>query len=361
MFGAGWPVFRWERLPTRAQDRRVVAVDGSGSSDDSDCAPLVSPAVASVSVVDALERNLVATQWEVSASVDISSGDEYLVRPDVGRDVSGRVAQLFDGEMWDPRPVVLATPASLENGHGAPSEVPNQTPGRGLVVEVALGVVDASAVALPSSHLIPDVAESDVLVFDPLDSHEENELDALSQNDAGGQASSQGHTQVDQCRCPGGRGQVPMTEVCVAPALAMHHGRRAVLASPAMVHNAHHDTPAVAQGFSARSDPIPPTIPSSSGTVRRLVLISNSQDVRSTGPVMDLTMMDTESDTDSENSAPSPHSLHWIGGGPTPEPVVSEHDQDSIGVESDTESLPGSVALVEDEEEVEATATFAVH
>ena len=58
------------------------------SSDDSDCAPLVSPAVASVSVVDALERDLAATQWEVSASVDISSGDECLVRPNVGRDVT---------------------------------------------------------------------------------------------------------------------------------------------------------------------------------------------------------------------------------------------------------------------------------
>ena len=46
---------------------------------------------------------------------------------------------------------------------------------RGLVVEVAPGVVDGSAVALPSSHVIPDVAESDVLVFDPVDSDEEDE------------------------------------------------------------------------------------------------------------------------------------------------------------------------------------------
>ena len=62
---------------------------------------------------------------------------------------------------------------------------------RGLVVEVALGVVDASAVALPSSHVIPDVAESDVFVFDPLDSDEEDELDAFSRN-------ATGATQVDR-------------------------------------------------------------------------------------------------------------------------------------------------------------------
>ena len=55
------------------------------SSDDNDCAPLVSLAVASVSVLHALERDLAATQWEVSASVDISSGDECLVCPDVSR------------------------------------------------------------------------------------------------------------------------------------------------------------------------------------------------------------------------------------------------------------------------------------
>ena len=48
---------------------------------------------------------------------------------------------------------------------------------RGLVVEVAHEVVDASAVTLPSSHVIPDVAESDVPVFDPLDSDEEDERD----------------------------------------------------------------------------------------------------------------------------------------------------------------------------------------
>ena len=52
-------------------------------------------------------------------------------------------------------------------------------------MEVALGVVDASAVVPPSSHVIPDVAESDVLVFDPLDSDEEEELDASSRNATG--------------------------------------------------------------------------------------------------------------------------------------------------------------------------------
>ena len=48
-----------------------------------------------------------------------------------------------------------------------------------------------------------------------------------------------------------------------------------------------------AQAFSARSDPISPTIPVSSRALRRLVLINNSQDVRSNVPVMDLRMMDT--------------------------------------------------------------------
>ena len=62
---------------------------------------------------------------------------------------------------------------------------------RGLVVEVAPGVVDASAVALPSSHVIPDVAESDVPELDPLDSDEEDELDAFSRN-------ATGATQVDR-------------------------------------------------------------------------------------------------------------------------------------------------------------------
>ena len=46
-------------------------------------------------------------------------------------------------------------------------------------------------------------------------------------------------------------------------------------------------SPSPAQEFSARSDPITPTVPVSSRAVRRLVLISNSQDVRSTVPVMD--------------------------------------------------------------------------
>ena len=53
-----------------------------------------------------LERDLAATQWEVSASVDISLGDECLVRPNVGRDVAARTVQfdeqvphtLMDGE-----------------------------------------------------------------------------------------------------------------------------------------------------------------------------------------------------------------------------------------------------------------------
>ena len=37
------------------------------------------------------------------------------------------------------------------------------------------------------------------------------------------------------------------------------------------------------------------------------MLVRNSEDVHSTVPVMDLTMLDSESDRGSQNSAPSPH------------------------------------------------------
>ena len=46
--------------------------------------------------------------------------------------------------------------------------------------------------------------------------------------------------------------------------------------------------------LSAPSVYAPPTIPASSGAVRRLVLVHNSQDVRSIAPVTDMTMVDTE-------------------------------------------------------------------
>ena len=72
---------------------------------------------------------------------------------------------------------------------------------RGLVVEVAPGVVDASAVALPSSHVIPDVAESDALVFH-WDPDEDDELDALSRDATDalgvGHADLQRPTQADR-------------------------------------------------------------------------------------------------------------------------------------------------------------------
>ena len=49
-----------------------------------------------------------------------------------------------------------------------------------MVVEVAPNVVDATAVALPGPpHVITDAVESDVPVFDPLDSDEEDELHTL--------------------------------------------------------------------------------------------------------------------------------------------------------------------------------------
>ena len=72
-------------------------------------------------------------------------------------------------------------------------------------MEVAPNVVDASAVALPSSpHVITDVefdCDASVPVFDPLESDEEDELDALSRKVTGvpavGRAALQGSTQVD--------------------------------------------------------------------------------------------------------------------------------------------------------------------
>ena len=70
-----------------------------------------------------------------------------------------------------------------------------------------------------------------------------------------------------------------------------------LLPPPASVHEAREVdsadlvSPSPAQEFSARNDPISPMIPVSSRAGRRLVLISNSQDVRSTVPVMDLTMI----------------------------------------------------------------------
>ena len=41
---------------------------------------------------DGIFAPLVTTQCGVSASVDISSDDECLVRPDIGRDVAARTA-----------------------------------------------------------------------------------------------------------------------------------------------------------------------------------------------------------------------------------------------------------------------------
>ena len=98
------------------------------SSDDSDFAPLVFPPVASVTAVDALAT----TQWEFSASVDISSGDECLVRPNVGSDVAARTAQ-FDEQV---RPTLIDGPLQTLWVMSAMvrSEFPIPTRRRGLVV-----------------------------------------------------------------------------------------------------------------------------------------------------------------------------------------------------------------------------------
>ena len=49
-------------------------------------------------------------------------------------------------------------------------------------MEIAPGVVDASAVALSSPHVIPDVVESDAPVFH-WDPDEDDEFDALARSD----------------------------------------------------------------------------------------------------------------------------------------------------------------------------------
>ena len=103
------------------------------------------------------------------------------MRPSSGRHVVPRMGERDHGESRDNQVAEVGEPTAIDVGPrglhagGAGHRI-------GLVVEVAPGVVDASAVALPSSHVIPDVAESDVPVFDPLDSDEEDELDALSRN-----------------------------------------------------------------------------------------------------------------------------------------------------------------------------------
>ena len=70
-----------------------------------------------------------------------------------------------------------------------------------------------------------------------------------------------------------------------------------------------------------------------------------------------MTMLDTESVADSENSAPSPQSSSRIENG-SPEP--SEPGPDSVGGESDTNNLPGTDALQEEHVE-ESVVDFAVH
>ena len=84
--------------------------------------------------------------------MDISSDDECLVRPNVGRDVAARTAQ--SDEQVRPTLMDGASPNCLGSGrHGERSKLPTPTRRRRLVVEVAPNVVDVSAVALPGSTL----------------------------------------------------------------------------------------------------------------------------------------------------------------------------------------------------------------
>ena len=103
--------------------------------------------------------------------------------------------------------------------------------------------------------------------------------------------------------------------------------------------------------LSASSVQVPSTIPASSGAVRRLVLVNSSNHARSTVPELDLTILDSESDVASANSAPSPHTSReprsdTSAFDPNPE-VFLESATDSIGCESDTESLAGSEVVEE--------------
>ena len=73
--------------------------------------------------------------------------------------------------------------------------------------------------------------------------------------------------------------------------------------TPALIHDAREIPPSTTLVESAAD--VPSTFTASSGAVRRLVLVNNSQEDRSTVPVMDLTMLDTDSDA-SYNSAHNP-------------------------------------------------------
>ena len=87
------------------------------------------------------------------------------------------------------------------------------------------------------------------------------------------------------------------------------------------------------------------------------MLVRNSEDVHSTVPVMDLTMLDSESDRGSQNSVPRPHVPVGNDEGPISE-VGLVLGQDAIVGESDTESLPGSVVDAEVEVEEEPLDSF---
>ena len=136
------------------------------SSDDSDFAPLVSRPVASVGVLGVFGHNTAD-----SASV-ISSDDECLVRPNVGRDVAARTTQSDDGA--SPNWAVVCV-----------QRLPIPTHRGRLVVEVAPNVVDVSAVVLPGSPLfVTNVSDGEVVASHPWDSDEEDELDTHSRNRA---------------------------------------------------------------------------------------------------------------------------------------------------------------------------------
>ena len=133
-------------------------------------------------MLDDFEGDLLPSGLErtVGTQIDVSSDDEPLLRSSSGRHVVSRMGERDHGEEGEPTAIAVG-PRGLHAGPGCR---------RGLVVEVAPGVVDASAVALPSSHVIPDVAESDAPVF---------HWDSRNATDAfGGHADLQRPTQVDR-------------------------------------------------------------------------------------------------------------------------------------------------------------------
>ena len=99
---------RRRRRGSSSDDAVGVVVNARETEADSDHAPLVSPTIASVSVVGALERDLAATRWEPSASFSVQrrgpgslSGQVTSVRRDVAADSTVRRTSPTHVDGWE--------------------------------------------------------------------------------------------------------------------------------------------------------------------------------------------------------------------------------------------------------------------